>query len=433
MKTTVYEHYGETVCEETLENGLRILVALKPGFRKTYAMFTTRYGGSDRRFRINGEWIDTPAGVAHFLEHKMFDLPDGSNALPVLASRGASPNAYTSDSVTAYHFTCTDGFEENLRTLLTFVSTPYFTEESVAKEQGIIAQEIRMTEDEPDYRCYLGLVRSLFDHHPVRDSVAGTVESIAEITPETLYACHKVFYHPSNMVLTVVGDVDPERIAAIAREILPSGTQEKPERDYGTDEGVLPVKTFAEEHMEIAQPLFALGAKLQYRGSGREKLRFALLGDLSLDYLLGESSPFYTELYEKGLLTRNFGSGIDSGAESMIAELSGESRDPLAVAEAFRQAVSELACKGPDKARFERCKKAMYGAQLFEWEGFRAIASSFTQGHFHGWNPMETLDVLNELTADDVCAWLCEWLAPERLALSVVWPNGNAGEEEDES
>ena len=236
MNKHEYPNLGETLYEEVLPNGLSVLVAVKPGFRKNAAFFATRYGGADRRFKVNGEWIDTPAGVAHFLEHKMFDMPDGRNVLSDFAALGASPNAFTGTGHTAYYFTGSENFMENLRLLLTYVSTPYYTEESVAKEQGIIGQEICMGEDSPGYAGYFQLLSALYDHHPIRENIAGSVESIAQITPETLYHCHSVFYHPSNMVLCCVGDVDPEAIAAAAREILPDTPGEKPERGYGAPE-----------------------------------------------------------------------------------------------------------------------------------------------------------------------------------------------------
>ena len=182
METLNYPALGETLVRHTLSNGLRILVAPKPGFRRAHAIFATRYGGADRRFRLGDRWIDTPAGIAHFLEHKMFDMPDGSNVLAELSARGASPNAYTGSAVTAYHFTCTDNFYVNLDTLLNYVSTPYYTEESVRKEQGIIAQEIRMYENSPGSVGYYRLMEILYAHHPVRENVAGTVESIASIS-----------------------------------------------------------------------------------------------------------------------------------------------------------------------------------------------------------------------------------------------------------
>jgi predicted Zn-dependent peptidase len=226
MTVLEYPRIGETIHHTVLENGLNVFVAPKPDYDKSYAFFATNYGGMDMRFQLAGQWHDTPAGVAHFLEHKMFDTEDG-NALQDLASNGASPNAFTGSAITGYYFESTEKFEENLRILLSFVSIPWFTQESVDKEQGIIGQEIRMIEDNPEWRVFTNMMAGLYQNHPVRTSVAGTVESISHITAETLYACHKAFYDPSNMVLCVAGNVDPERVCDIAREILP--TQAGPE------------------------------------------------------------------------------------------------------------------------------------------------------------------------------------------------------------
>lgn len=195
MKTTVYPRIGEKVLWETLPNGLPVCVVPKPGYARRFAFFTTRYGGMDMRFRLDGRWLDTPAGIAHYLEHKMFDTADGS-AMQELAKGGAEPNAFTSNAVTAYYFDCTEHFYENLRILLSFVSVPYFTDESVEKEQGIIAQEIGMIEDNPEWQVYRQMMQALYRHSPVRQSVAGSVESIRRITAQTLYDCHKAFYTP---------------------------------------------------------------------------------------------------------------------------------------------------------------------------------------------------------------------------------------------
>ena len=213
MKLHEYPEIGEKLYSTVLPNGLEIRVIPKKDFSTCYAAFMTNYGGAHRRFTVDGRTVDTPAGVAHYLEHKMFDLPNGDNALSILSANGADPNAFTSSGVTCYYFQCTEGFEENLRMLLHFVSTPYFTDETVAKEQGIIAQEIRMGEDNPGMVVYYNLLGLLYDHHPIRDRVAGTVESISHITAQTLYDCHRVFYAPSNMVLCVEGCVDPETVA----------------------------------------------------------------------------------------------------------------------------------------------------------------------------------------------------------------------------
>ena len=224
----IYDGLGRPSTKRPLENGLHVFVFPKPEFGKCYAFFATRYGGMDTRFQLDGQWLDTPMGIAHYLEHKMFDTPDGGNALQTLSATGASPNAFTSTAITGYHFECTDQFWENLKTLLTFVSVPYFTKESVEKEQGIIGQEIRMIEDQPGWQAYHLLLEAMYQHHPVRNSVAGSVESISHITAETLYHCHEAFYTPSNMVLCVAGNVDPEMVCQMARDILPQEKKAPP-------------------------------------------------------------------------------------------------------------------------------------------------------------------------------------------------------------
>ena len=235
MDRREYPNIGETLYSSVLPNGLRLNVVPKKGFSTRYAVFAADYGGAHRRFTLDGKAIDTPAGVAHFLEHKMFDLPNGDNALNILSANGADPNAFTSSGVTCYYFSCTEGFEENLRMLLHFVSTPYFTAETVSKEQGIIGQEIRMGEDSPDSAVYYNLMEQLYSHHPIRDRVAGTLESIAQISHETLYNCHRAFYAPSNMALCVEGDVDPGTIETIALEVLGRDCAPVPVADFGPE------------------------------------------------------------------------------------------------------------------------------------------------------------------------------------------------------
>ena len=216
-----YAALRETVHRCVLPNGLTVYVDERPEYTKQFAFFAARYGGMDLRFQgEDGELVDTPQGVAHFLEHKMFDTEDG-NALQRMAAQGAEPNAFTMPSITGYFFEGTQGFEDNLRTLLSFVSKPWFTPESVAKEQGIIAQEIRMCEDDPNDEAYYRLLEAMYVSHPVRSRVAGTVESISRITADTLYQCHGAFYRPGNMVLCVAGNIDPQRVADVARELLP--------------------------------------------------------------------------------------------------------------------------------------------------------------------------------------------------------------------
>lgn len=284
----------ENVWAATLPNGLRVRVLCKPDFQRSYAVLAACYGGADRRFRVGDTWTDTPAGVAHYLEHKLFDMPDGSDALTALCGNGASPNAFTSANMTAYYFSCTDHFEENLRTLLRFVSTPYFTDASVAKEQGIIAQEIRMGDDDPNRAVWRNLMRCLMARDGARDAVAGTVESIAQITPETLYTCHRAFYAPSNMVLCAVCQTAPERVAAIAGQLLPPELAPVPVTDHGAPEEMTPAEVHMRVQLAVSAPQMLLGAKFRPAQKGADRLRQDLTARLAMQAAFGRSSPFLT-------------------------------------------------------------------------------------------------------------------------------------------
>ena len=251
MDKKLYPRIGEEVIWVTLDNGLPVCIVPKKGFSRKYALFATRYGGMDMRFRLNGQWLDTPAGIAHYLEHKMFDTEDG-NALQELAMNGAEPNAFTSNAITCYYFDSTEKFYENLEILLSFVSVPYFTDESVEKEQGIIGQEIGMIEDNPEWQVYKQLMQSLYHTSPARTPVAGSVESIRKITAQTLYDCHRAFYTPANMCLVVVGDVEPQQVLDIARRVLPKDSGELIERDYGAEEMFLRSRGSLRVRMDLA-------------------------------------------------------------------------------------------------------------------------------------------------------------------------------------
>ena len=422
MQRIDYPRVGETLWRDTLPNGLKLSVVTKPGYTRAVAAFTTRYGGADRRFRCGGEFIDTPAGVAHFLEHKMFDMPDGANALADMAASGADPNAFTSSGVTSYHFESTEDFCGNLRTLLRFVSTPYFTDESVAKEQGIIGQEIRMCEDSPDYVIYDELMRCLYDHHPIRDSVAGTVESIAEITPETLYRCHQIFYNPGNMALSVVGDVDPEQVRAIALEELPAAPGEVPGRDYGAPEGLKPAARRFTRTMEVSAPQMLIGAKLTPDLTGEALLRQKLVAGAALRYLCGQSSPLYARLYAEGLLNADFFTDLDAAAGTVTVLMGGETRDPERVLREILDAAAEEARRGLDPDRFRRVMRAGYGARVRALSSFAGLCSSLFDADFGGYNALDAFAVCETITAEDLRAFLAEHLTDERAAMSVIAP-----------
>ena len=418
MNKIEYKNIGETVFCGELPNGLQVYVIPKPGFQSFYAIYGTKYGGAMRRFSLDGQMHDTPVGVAHFLEHKMFDLPGGDNALNILSANGADPNAFTSSGATCYYFRCTSGFEENLRMLLHFVSTPYFTEETVQKEQGIIGQEIRMGDDSPGSEIYYNLLSLLYDHHPIKDKVAGTIDSIAEITAQTLYDCHKVFYSPSNMVLCVEGDVDPEKILSIASEELPPEKNSIPHADFGAPESLLPAAAKKSVSMEVSAPQFLIGAKVDPFAD----LRTKIVASIALKLLCGSSSSFYTRLYAEGLLTRDFDFETDYSAETGTVIIGGESPDPEKVYAEFVKELASVASDGFDRAYFDRCLKSAIGSRLRTLEDFEDVCVNTVFGRFEGFDYFEGYELIKGITKEDCESWLAENLPEERLAISIITP-----------
>ena len=422
MRKTEYSNIGETLYTDTLPNGLRLCVVPKKGFQGYFAAFAADYGGAGRVFTLDGERHETPAGVAHYLEHKMFDLPDGDNALSLLNANGADPNASTGDDTTCYYFQCTERFEENLRLLLHFVSTPYFTEETVQKERGIIAQEIRMGEDDPGLTLFYNFLRQLYAHHPIRDRVAGTVESIQAITPEMLYTCYRAFYAPGNMCLCVEGDVEPARVRQIALEALGEENRPVPTPDYGEAESLLPVEAFHKEEASVSAPQFMIGSKLPVAPKGEAALRQRLVSQLALRLLVGSSSPFYTRLYGEGLLNRDFDyeAYFSSGTGTLIIE--GESEDPEAVFEALKQEAARVSREGFSEESFERAKRASLGARLRGLEDFGSVCMSLISGVFEGYCSFDAIAQLGSVTKAECEAFVREAFAPEKLVISILEP-----------
>ena len=420
MTQNFYERIGESVYQETLPNGLKIFVVPKPGYTKKYAFFATRYGGMDTRFQLDGAWLNTPAGIAHYLEHKMFDTKEG-NALQELAKNGAEPNAFTANAMTGYYFDSTEHFEENLEILLSFVSIPYFTEESVAKEQGIIGQEIRMIEDNPDWQIYTRMLQALYSKSPARTSIAGTVESISHITAETLYDCHKAFYTPSNMVLAVVGDVDPQHVVDLAQRVLPRESGPVIPRDYGDEPD-----TVAEQEtscaMEVSCPQFLAGFKCRPAQDGEEYMRLALIGDIACDILLGDSSPLYLRMYDEGLINTSFGGSFEMMPGIAYLYAGGDSKDARAVTREIQKEAERLVREGIDEEFYQRIKKAAFGANLRGLNSFENIAVSLSEGYFHGYDPFVFPQVFDSIRKEDITAFLKENILAERMVLSEIVP-----------
>ena len=421
MEKKLYERIGEEVFHTTLPNGLPVYIVPKKGFLRKYALFATRYGGMDMRFEKDGQWLDTPAGIAHYLEHKMFDTEDG-NALQELAKNGAEPNAFTSNAITCYYFDATDKFYESLEILLSFVSIPYFTDESVQKEQGIIGQEIGMIEDNPEWQVYKQLMQALYHTSPARTPVAGSVESISHITAKTLYDCHKAFYTPANMCLVVVGDVKPERIIASANQILPAKSGPLIRRDYGAEEELTAAEHFVTAAMEVSMPTFLMGFKCPPQHGGEEQHRFTAIGELACDVLMGESSPLYARLYAEGLINGSFGAAFDLLPGASYVYAGGDSKDPQAVAEAILAEAQRLVSQGVDGDYYRRVVNANFGAALKALNSFESIAVSMAEGCFQGYDPYRFPEVYDSIAVEDVLDFLRRNMTRDHMALSVITP-----------
>lgn len=406
-------------------SGLTIRVNPKEGYRSSYAVFATRYGSIDTAFRMGGAAEETvvPAGIAHYLEHKLFESEDG-DAFSRYAKTGASANAFTSFDRTAYLFSCTDRFSESLEILLDFVQHPYFTEETVQKEQGIIGQEIRMCEDSPGRRVLFNLLKALYKKHPVRIDIAGTVESIAQITPELLYGCYHTFYKLNNMVLAVSGSVTPQEVLAVADRMLASKDDgERVERAV-TDEPDEPAAPRAESRMPVASPLFYLGFKDSLPGGRCRTAEELAAADVLLEILAGQASPLYARLMKQGLINTSFGAEYFEGPGYAAWIIGGESADPDGVAEAVHAEIERLRRDGIPAADFEAARNALYGRLVSSLNDVENCGDILVSDFFYGRAPFALVEAAASLTPAAVARMLEDGLRREQSALSVVSPAG---------
>ena len=422
MNKIEYPRLGESVFKSVLRNGLTVEVVPRPGFTKKLAYFVTDFGSIHTTFELEGEKYTVPAGVAHFLEHKMFDMPGGRDITAELASLGAGVNAFTSFDITAYYFACTKNFEQCLRILLDFVSTPYFTPESVEKEMGIIDQEIGMNLDNPDSRGFEDMTGNLYKHHPIRVPILGTSETIRQITPEILNTCHRAFYPPGNMMLCVVGDVDPDRVAEIAEEVL--GTESRPvgKKIQHWVEDMAVAESESYRSMEVAMPNFQLGFKCEDVGWGRDSVRKEIVGDLAAEALFGESSPLYLSLYEDGLIDSSFGGGFEDSEDMAMLFCGGDSDDPEAVRDAILARAAELAVTGVDEADFLRMKRSALGRRIRDLDSFDATCFRVCASHLSKFEYFEFPEVYADVTAEEIREFLSRVVRPERMAMAVIDP-----------
>ena len=421
MNYVAFPRIGEGYFEARLPNGMLIRVVPKRGFAQKYAFVGVDFGSIDTAFTLDGRRCRVPDGIAHYLEHKMFDLPDG-NAMDGFARTGANCNAFTSYSMTAYYFSCTESFEENLSLLLRMVTTPYFTAESVEKERGIIAQEIRMYEDSPETQVSENLFAALYAEHPVRRPIVGTVESIGAITPELLYDCFRAFYRPANMLLCVVGDVDAEKVAELAAAVTGGEMQTPPRRDYGKKEAMTPAQASVSRTMEVSMPTFAIGFKCEPAASGLEAMRREIIGDLAAEILVGESSALYQRLYEDGLIDAGFSAGYESVKDACQLSANGDSDAPEQVLEAILQEAERIRQEGFEEELFQRLKKSSLGRRTRDLDSFESICYRICAYHFDGADYFRFPEAYASVTPADVRDFLAATVCRERAVLSVVHP-----------
>ena len=421
MTEFVYPKLGERLYREKLSNGLTVAVVPRPGFSRKLAYFVTDYGSIHRKFELDGQEYEVPAGIAHYLEHKMFDLP-GRDVSAELAELGANVNAFTSYDMTAYYFSCTDNFEAALKLLLEFVSTPYFTEESVEKERGIIDQEIGMNLDAPDSVVFENLMEGLYRHHQIRVPILGTSESIRQITPELLNLCHRAFYTPGNMILCVVGDVDPERVKTLALEQLGSQMQSVGRKIPGPAEEMMAPESYRERSMEVAMPTFQLGFKCEPIGVGERAIRQEVIGDLAAEALFGESSELYLKLYEQGLIDTSFGGGFETVDGCAMLTCGGDSHDPKAVRDAMIAQAAKLVEHGIREEDFLRMKRSALGRRIRDLDSFDSTCFRVCAYHFSAFDYFDFPGVYESVTREEITEFLRQTVTEGCCSLSVINP-----------
>lgn len=423
MQPLEYKGVQETLYREVLDNGLEVIVLPKEGFHKTYATFSTKYGSVDNWFAVGeGEAVKVPDGIAHFLEHKMFEEPTG-DIFATFASQGASANAFTSFDRTVYLFSATEQIPANLETLINFVQNPYFTDTNVDKEKGIIEQEINMYKDNADWRVYFGLIDALYHTHPVHIDIAGTVESIYQIDKETLYQCYETFYHPSNMLLFVVGGVDAKEVFDLVRNNQ-AAKNFKPQGEIRRlfEEEPTSVKTpHKVTKLPVSLPKCMFGFKEKNTGlSSEQLLRQEVTSKLMLDVLFGPSSALYEELYESQLISDSFGTEYNANPGYAFSVLGGDTPDPEQLLARVKAAIEQALVNGLDEIAFERSKRKKIGGYLRMLNSPESIAGEFTRYRFRDSDMFDVLPLYESCTLEQANERLREHFDFNQLAVSIV-------------
>lgn len=414
---------GETLVETVLDNGLSVFVLEKPGFQKKHAVYATHYGAIDSTFQVDGEQISVPDGIAHFLEHKLFEEEDG-HVFDNFSQFGASVNAYTSYTTTAYLFSTINHFYDALTELVGFVNRPYLTAENVEKEKGIIEQELRMYDDHPDRKIYKNLLEALYVNHPVQIDIGGTVESIHQIDVDTLTRCYHAFYQPKNMALLVVGDVRAEQVVQTVNSEI-SKYELPPARDIKRiypDEPDQVDQEFVEARLPISRPRYYLGLKSKPQGEGGELLKQQLSTNLAWRLLSGRSSALYEELYEKDIIDDTFGASFTCSRQYAYSIVGGETDNPEDFDKQIRQAINGMKQQSMSDLELKRLKRQAYGAHLRSFNSLDYLANGFISHYFNGTTLLGFTDVLEGITRNDIDEALHS-LNLDNASVSVLLPD----------
>jgi predicted Zn-dependent peptidase len=419
-------YLGERLLSKRSKNGLQIYVMPKKDYNKIFAMYSTHYGSIDSEFIVpdTGEHLKVPEGIAHFLEHKMFEMEYG-NVFDKFAELGASSNAFTNYNNTTYLFSATSYFHENLQLLLEYVETPYFTEPSVEKEKGIIAQELRMYEDEPQWQVLFNLLKCLYYKHPVRIDIGGTVESIQKIDVDTLYKCYNTFYHPSNMIFFVIGCIEPEQVFELVEKneatkgLVP---QDDIKRIYPEEPSTV-YKTTHTAHLDVNEPLFLMGFKDADVGyDGSLLLKKEVTTGILLEIMLGRSSELYERLYEQGLIDDRFSFGYEGQKDYGFCTIGGETADPEKLHKELTESISNTIKKGINAKDLERVKKKFMGEFIQGFNSLEFIATSFVSYHHKNINIFDYMKILQGITMEDIIKRLNSFFDSSKHATSIVMP-----------
>ena len=424
MKIIETSKIKEKAYVEELENGLKVIIIPKKNTKKKYVIWGTHFGSIDNHFIMpkTGEEVYIPDGVAHFLEHKMFEQPNGTNSLDTLMALGIDANAYTTNDHTAYLFECTDHFTEGLNELMDYVQHPYFTEENVEKEKGIIGQEINMYDDDPGWKLYMNAMDCLYEKNPIKVDIAGTIESISKITPDVLYKCYNTFYHPSNMVMVVCGDFEPEKLLQeIKKRLLPKENQGEIKRIYPEKEAKIN-KPFANTKMEVSTPIFMLGYKdIENMAEDRVKKHIAI--EILSNIIIGKSSKLYQKLYEEGLLLSKPDMDYEFSNEYAHILISGTSKNPKKVEEELDKTIENLKQQGLDVQEFERSKRKVYGDYVTEYNSVGDSARMFLADAMKGIFSFDYIEKYETVTKEYTEEILKNIFKQENKILSIVEPN----------